>query len=124
MMRSIVMWVALALAAGAWAVPSPERGANNPGPVAGCAGRWAVTFENGVIETCRLDAAGVAEEKEMHRSAKGQAERVGRSFVIKFDDDRVERWTPIGTQAVVEHWCPSAQYPDGPRVLGIAERTR
>lgn len=124
MNRVLVFAVVVVMSAGAWAVPSPDRDANNPGPVGGCAGRWAVTFENGVVETCRLDEQGAAEEKEQHRSAKGQAERVGRAFVIKFDDDRVERWTPVGGQVVVEHWCPAAQYPHGPRVLGIAERVR
>jgi hypothetical protein len=83
-----------------------------------------VTFENGVIETCDIDTAGSASEKEPLRSGTGQAERVGNGFVIKFSDDRTERWTAVGGRMVVEHWCPSPEYPDGPRVLGIAERTQ
>ncbi len=44
--------------------------------------------------------------------------------VIKFDDDRIERWTPVGKRYVVEHWFPSSQYRKTPPVLGIAELGR
>ncbi|HKB35229.1 MAG TPA: hypothetical protein VKD72_02180, partial [Gemmataceae bacterium] len=71
-----------------------------------------------------IDATGAAVEKEPLRSGKGQAEPEGRSYVIKFDDDRVERWTPANGRALVEHWFPAAQYPTGPRVCGIAVLAR
>ena len=44
------------------------------------------------------------------------------AIVITFDDDRTERWTPVGKRMVVEHWYLSAQYPCCKPVLGIAER--
>jgi hypothetical protein len=75
-----------------------------------------------VVEKCKFDARGNAEEKEPLRSGKGQAVQQNRSFVIKFDDDRLECWTLINGRAVVEHWYPASQFPEGPRVLGIAER--
>ena len=43
-------------------------------------------------------------------------------MVIRFADDRLERWTIVGKRIVVEHWCPAAAYPGEARVLGIAER--
>lgn len=39
--------------------------------------------------------------------------------VIFFCDDRGEKWTVVDAQMVVEHWFPAAQYPTGPKVLGI-----
>jgi hypothetical protein len=122
MLRSTAV-VAVAFTLTAAGAPRENGGAENPGPAAGVAGSWKVTFENRVIETCDIDAGGAATETEPLRSSKGKAEPQGRAFVIKFEDDRVERWTPINGRAVVEHWFPAAQYPDGPRVLGIAERT-
>jgi hypothetical protein len=44
------------------------------------------------------------------------------AVVIAFDDDRVERWTPIGQRIVVEHWYPADSFPCATPVLGIAHR--
>ncbi len=93
------------------------------GPARRGQGSWKITFENGVVETCTIDSAGKAKESEPLRTSAGMAERTDRGFIIRFEDDRLERWTPIGQRVVVEHYFPSAKYPDGPRVLGIAERT-
>lgn len=84
----------------------------------------SVEFENGVKEIGKVNANGAATEKEPNRSANGKAERRNRVYVITFDDDRVERWTPVGGRMVVEHWFPASPFPDGRRVLGIADRTQ
>ncbi len=55
---------------------------------------------------------------------RGKAEVKDGSVVIVYQDDRVERWTPVGKRMVVEHWYPGAQFPSGTPVLGIAEVVR
>jgi predicted acyl esterase len=47
----------------------------------------------------------------------------GESAVMKFEDDRVERWTRDGERLVAEHWFPSSQFPAATPVVGIAQRT-
>jgi hypothetical protein len=43
---------------------------------------------------------------------------------LKFDDDRIERWTKIGQWIVVEHWPSSDQFPGRSPVLGIGEKMK
>ena len=85
-------------------------------------GRWTATFANGVVETCDVKADWTASESEPKRSADGKAEVKDNALVITFADDRVERWTAVDKQMVVEHFFPGAEYPAGSRVLGIADR--
>lgn len=56
------------------------------------------------------------------RTSSGKAIVAGRSAIVAFDDDRIERWTAFGKRHVVEHWFPASQFPTGAPVLGIAER--
>jgi hypothetical protein len=88
------------------------------------AGRWSVTFSNGVNEVCTIGNGGESVVEEPQRSSNGTAEFSGRSIVITFNDDRVERWTPVGGRFVVEHWFPGSRLPVTTPVLGIAERDR
>ncbi len=69
-------------------------------------GRWQVQFANGVKEVCRIGTNGKALVSEPHRTAVGRMEVRGASEVISYDDDRAERWTPVGERCVVEHWFP------------------
>jgi hypothetical protein len=46
------------------------------------------------------------------------------SFWIRFEDDRVERWTPVANRMVVEHWFPGSQIAVAKPVLGIADRAQ
>jgi hypothetical protein len=101
---------------------------NDPLPVGGLmafAGAWTVQFSNGVMENATIDVGGAASVIEPLRSSPGRIAAAGPgfgdSFIIAFDDDRTERWTKVGERMVVEHWCPSAAFPSGDRVLGIAE---
>jgi hypothetical protein len=101
------------------------------------AGTWEVEFANGVKETCEIKNDGTASVVEPARSAAGKATIADRSFVIAFEDNRVERWTPIGNRMIVEHWVSSAVsrrvdepagqdlrilIPTSAPVLGIGER--
>jgi hypothetical protein len=111
------------LAAGVLAVPlcaagDPPALAKNPSPQ--LAGKWTVTFANGVVETCEIRADWTASESEPRRSADGKVEGKDNALVITFADDRVERWTAVDKRVVVEHFFPGAEYPAGSRVLGIA----
>ena len=92
-------------------------------PIAMPAGKWTVEFTNGVTESCHVFAfrGWHAVVEEPLRKSRGTVTTDGGSVVLKFYDDRVERWTPVGKKYVVEHWCPSAAYPAGGAVLGIAE---
>ena len=96
--------------------PAPKR--SRP------AGEWSVEFANGVIETCAIRKDGTVSESEPNRKSDGKAVDKDGAIMITFDDDRTERWTPVGKRMVVEHWYPSSQYPCGKPVVGIADRER
>jgi hypothetical protein len=87
-------------------------------------GRWSVTFANGVEEMCEVRRDGTASVVEPRRASDGKTEVKDGSILIVYQDDRVERWTPVGARMVVEHWHPGAPFPSGTPVVGIAERTR
>ena len=123
-MMRVIRLVAIALLVTLTTSAVSRLEAKNAGPFTVIISTWRVVFENGVKETCEVDKSGDAVEKEPLRTAKGKAERQDKAFIIKFEDDRVERWTPVGGRMTVEHWFPASQYPNGPRVLGIAERTQ
>ncbi len=96
--------------------PAPERSLP--------AGEWSVEFANGVVETCEIRKDGTATESEPLRKSDGKAVDKDGAIVIVFDDDRTERWTPVGKRMVVEHWYPSSKFPCGTPVRGIADRER
>jgi hypothetical protein len=87
-------------------------------------GLWSIAFANGVTEACVVRTDGTASVLEEKRKADGNAEMKSSAVVIFFEDDRVERWTPVGRKMVVEHWYPASAFPAGPSVLGIGKRTR
>jgi hypothetical protein len=99
-----------------------QERARKPGPfMATCRHRvWRALDE----EEYRRQAIEVAERfAEPGRRCVGMAVVKGGSVVITWNDDRVERWTPVGKRYVVEHWFPAAQVPVATPVLGNAERT-
>jgi hypothetical protein len=87
-------------------------------------GKWSVTFANGVVETCEIKKDGTASVVEPRRASGGKVSRKDGSFVIACEDDRLERWTPVGSRMVVEHWFPASQLPVATPVLGIAEHAQ
>jgi hypothetical protein len=97
--------------------PAPLR------PVAGSlpAGKWSVEFANGVMEQVEAKADGAVAVSEPARSAGGKTMALQGSVLLVYEDDRVERWTPVGKRMVVEHWFPAAQFPNGAPVRGIAD---
>ena len=108
-----------ALVVGLLLVLAPLAPADPPAPAP--AGKWRVEFANGVVETCVFEQ-GTATESEPLRNSTGKPAAQGGSVVIAFEDDRTERWTAVGKKWVVEHWFPSAAYPAGRPVVGIAKR--
>jgi hypothetical protein len=97
-------------------VPAPRRQASP------FVGQWSVGFSNGVTEACKIRNDGTVSVVEPLRTSPGKGTVNGGVIVIVYDDDRIERWTPVGKRFVVEHWFPGAQFPTGTAVLGIAER--
>ena len=87
-------------------------------------GKWHVEFTNGVKEVCQIRKDRTASVAEPLRTSNGKVEVKDGSVVIVYQDDRVERWTPVGKRMVVEHWYPSARFPSGTPVLGIADGAR
>jgi hypothetical protein len=75
-------------------------------------GRWSVAFANAVAETCGIRTDGKALVSEPRRTSRGQATAMGSAVVIVFEDDRVERWTPVGRQALTSR--PERQYSASP----------
>ncbi|HET6881767.1 MAG TPA: hypothetical protein VFI31_16505 [Pirellulales bacterium] len=93
---------------------APERGS----PV----GKWHVEFAEGSAETCEVRDDGTASVVEPSRTSGGKT-IVQKGYVLIFyDDDRVERWTPVGRRQVIEHWFPASQFSMAKPVLGVAER--
>jgi hypothetical protein len=118
----LVAGLALVLPPPSWAdPPAPPAPAPQTGPLAG---RWTVEFANGVAEVCEIGQDGTASVAEPRRSSGGKVTARDGAVVVTYDDDRVERWTPVGRKAVVEHWFPGSAFPSGSPVLGIARRVR
>jgi hypothetical protein len=120
----LVAALGLVLPPPSWADP-PSRSAPvpPPSPQAGpLAGRWVVEFANGVAEECEIGQDGTVSVAEPRRSSAGKVTARDGAVVVAYDDDRVERWTPVGGKAVVEHWYPGSAFPSGAPVLGIARR--
>jgi hypothetical protein len=87
-------------------------------------GKWSVEFTNGVKEMCQIREDRTASVSEPLRTSDGKVKIQDGSVVIAYQDDRVERWTPVGRRMVVQHWHPSARFPSGTPVLGIADGAR
>jgi hypothetical protein len=101
--------------------PATDAGPNGPPEAALPIGKWKAEFTNGVTEVCHIGNGGECTVEEPRRRSNGMAEVKGGSLVITFNDNRVERWTPVGKRYVVEHWFPASQVPVVSPVLGIAE---
>jgi hypothetical protein len=121
----------LLLALGAALTIAPGLWGDDPRPVglgdvqgAPAVGKWKVEFANGVVQESHIRRDGDASVEEPRRRSNGTAQAQGGALVITFDDDRVERWTPVGTRFVVEHWFPGLRLPTTTAVLGIAERAK
>jgi hypothetical protein len=121
-MSRAVAVLLVALVVPAFAAPRRD-GPAAAGPDGVPVGKWRVEFANGVVETCTFADGKVTEMEPLRRSTGKPAVQDG-SAVIAFEDDRTERWTVVGDQWVVEHWCPSAAHPAGRPVVGIAKRQR
>jgi hypothetical protein len=87
-------------------------------------GKWNVEFTNGVKEVGQIRRDRTASVAEPLRTSSGKVEIKDGSVVIVYQDDRVERWTPVGKRMIVEHWYPGARFPSGTPVLGIADGAR
>ena len=120
--RSLVVLVLLAAAAGL--LSGPADGGQSERPTGLPAGRGSVEVANGVSQVCEIRTDGTACVVEPQRTAGGRGAAEGGSFVIAYDDDRVERWTPVGRRLVVEHWFPASQRAAATPVLGIADQGR
>jgi len=102
---------------------APERPKVPDDPAERLVGTWTVKFENEVNEWCRVNKDHSAKVVEPLRRSPGKVEVRDGAVLIVCDDDRLERWTPVGDAAVVEHWFPASAYPKEKPVKGIAERT-
>src|SRR5262245_58019020 len=86
------------------------------------AGRWKVEYANGVTEICDVQRDGTALVVEPVR-IPGKAAVSGPAVLMLFENGRAQRWTPVGSRFVVEHWFPGTQFPTtAAGVLGVAER--
>jgi hypothetical protein len=118
---ALIAVLVLSLAALGYA-PAPRFKAKVPPGLA--VGKWRVVFDNGVVEQCEVKKDGTMSVVEPLRSSSGKVLAKGSAFVIHCKDDRTERWTPAGGRMVVEHWCPSSEFPAGKPVLGVAAPAR
>lgn len=86
-------------------------------------GKWNVEFTNGVVQKVEIKKDATATVTEPARAADGKVTSLQGTFLLVCDDDRIERWTPVGKRMVVEHWFPANQFPAGTPVRGIADMT-
>ena len=86
--------------------------------------RWNIEFANGVKEVCEVCKDGSASVAEPRRSSIGKAEVKAGAIVLVFQDDRVERWTPVGATDNRRALGDERQFPSGTPVLGIGEVAR
>jgi hypothetical protein len=114
----------LSLVLGALLVLTLTAPGDPPAPERLPVGTWTIEFANGVVEVCEVRQDGTATVAEPKRTSAGKVTAREGSFVLTFDDDRVERWTAVGKRMVVEHWFPATQFPGGTPVLGIAHFVR
>ena len=85
------------------------------------AGTWVVSYGNGARRTYDVTADGTVRLREEGRT--GQLQH-GDDLVLRFDDGKVERWTPARGRLLVEHWDPASRFPaQPPTVLGVGVRT-
>jgi hypothetical protein len=101
----------------------PEPTAKTLPPVELPIGKWTVELANGVIEVCEIRKDGTASVVEPKRTSPGKATIKDNAIMIAFEDDRLERWRPVGKRMVVEHWHPGSHEPAVTPVLGVAVRT-
>src|SRR5262245_33935511 len=97
---------------------TPPAAGAGPLPV----GKWSGEFANDVAQSCEFRRDGTATVTEPGRAAGATVTPLAGALLVVYEDDRVERWTPVGRRMVVEHWFPAAQFPTGVPVRGIADR--
>jgi hypothetical protein len=120
-MRTLTLFMtAAALALTARAAPAPLPRPKAALPV----GRWHVQFANGVQQVCEIRKDRSASVVEPLRASTGKVELKGGAAVIRYKDDRVERWRRVGRKMVVEHWFPGRRFPAGTPVRGLAKPAR
>jgi hypothetical protein len=120
MRRTFLVVIAAATVACSF-LPARAPAPPSPGPELPV-GKWSIEFANGVKEACEVNRDGEASVAEPLRTSAGKVEVKDDSVVLVFQDDRVERWTPVGSRMVVEHWATRAQFPTGRPVLGIGQK--
>ena len=76
-----------------------------------------------MVEKVEIKKDATATVTEPNRTANAKVTPLQCGLLIVYNDDRVERWTPVGKRMVVEHWFPAAQFPNGAPVRGIADIT-
>jgi hypothetical protein len=87
------------------------------------AGKWTVTFSNGVTEVCEIHKDSTVSVLEPVQIPGRKGAATSSCVVIMFENGRVQRWTPVGKRLVVEHWFPGSHTrAAAAEVLGIAER--
>jgi len=99
---------------------SLKPGDELPAAEDGLVGTWTVEFANGVVETCEIKKDLTVSLADPGGTDRGKVTVKDGSFVIAYEADRLERWTPVGKRMVVEHWYPGSQVPVVTPVLGIA----
>ena len=98
---------------------------NTTDPVSLPVGKWKVTFITGIVETVEIKADGGATVTEAARKSKGKASINNGYIEIRFDDDRIERWSLDSAQdrLTVQHWHPVSAMPDVMPTIGNAARS-
>lgn len=92
-----------------------------PDPSPSWTEHWRAEFANGVVQVYELSSEGTATVDAGNWQDTGMIEFGEGHLIIRYSQDRAERWTPVGDRMVVEHWFPASQLPTQAPVLGIAE---
>ena len=85
-------------------------------------GVFQVSFMNGVAETCEFLEDATVKVTQENRTAIGRAEVNEDHILVRYEDDRIERWSIMDGAYFVTHWHPISSWPDQANVMGLAEK--
>jgi len=93
-------------------------------------GKWQMITSSGpyaptsILGTYDFRSDGTVFWKEKARQAFGKVTIRDGVILVVYPDDRTERITPSGPRLLIEHWCPSSNYPSKFPMFVYAERIK
>lgn len=71
-------------------------------------GEHEVVFQNGVVQKCTFGEGSTVKVTQSNRTAEGTVEIEDGRIAVRYQDDRLEQWTPANKAYIVNHWHPAS----------------